>query len=382
MSRRSIMAPIVGFSLVSLLIFGGVAAAQTGKASVDGTVQADVQAAANMAVAKGISVSGYRLKEGKTEDYLVGDTLVNGGGGAPNAAELKDLKAVMDVVEGLPAMNNAAMRNAAFTKAANTIATAAGKFPLRNKKNSAIDTGLLKGSAGGVGGHEKATARASQIILNNKYDTKGTIATTDVKAGNVFKNPHASAFAFNRDPISVEWLSSSSRLEIDLSGVSLAAQTSLDPGATAWTSFFFSGRFVNDTLDVDTTLPADPLFEMTLSLFTSEGSTPTLDLVSFTGFGNTVYDSLTGTDSASVQNNLTTLFSYNAVDDLFELSDSSYRIYVDMPNDPSESVLYLDQYGAAVSLAAVPEASTVVLAGFGALLGFAALRMSHKPVRK
>lgn len=128
--------------------------------------------------------------------------------------------------------------------------------------------------------HEQSRAIAHQLRLTESNVTAlpeifhNTTLTTDARSLDGRSKPEAVAIAQNRDPFGVEWVSTTRRISIELTGLSVHASTVGDAGAAyAW--YGLDGSVIDGTSSVDSvdeaSTPNRFLYSLDISLFSLGG---------------------------------------------------------------------------------------------------------------
>jgi hypothetical protein len=362
--------------LIALLLIGSVVTPQacragdSGAATVNGRPTVRFPATPNIPAANGVSLAGARVYHPNQEDYQV-----SGPKGASRAAtpgETGPMRALTDKVadivrtasnpnSGVNPIDAAATANKAFVTAAANLAPAGADFPDQPKGNGTTLTAETQRLHNDNALEEAGAAIARQHIDDGVLKPFTTAPTHT----NPIQEPHtlATAYAINRDPVAVQW-ASEAEVQVSLGGTSFSLATSGTSGAAA-AAFNLTGAYVNGTLDLNTPeTSATSLFDLSAVLFGQDGHSPDASL-SLDYTGNSIQDSLGNTGLNAVENAMISQLVPLGGDE-YDFSPG-YSITFGIPENPTESILFLNEYDASASQAAVPEPSTLTMAATAAL---------------
>jgi hypothetical protein len=351
-------------------------------AGVNGNVNNVVGPNTAVPGANGVIAAGGRYVDnnGTIEDYRV--SAASPGDAAANAAETTAMQTVMDTVEKLRGKAGDAV-----TKAMKDVVASIDKN-IVTMKNTTFDL-----NAKGQGTPLNATASVfdnksqGRVVATGNQQVaapngRGLLLGASIRSPSnapLPANATYAGFVANRDPLAVQWSSSIHQVSFNLDGLQLIANS--DGVSTFGASAGLSGGFLNGTLDLTTPeSSATQLFSLTLGVTGAPGS-PTSTSVDFGYFMDpnvspsqySISDSDGNTTLAAVQADLATQFALARTDlttgDTYYGFNPGYSITLGIPTDPNsstDSVLFLDDFGAAT--AAVPEPTSILLLGSGLLL--------------
>jgi hypothetical protein len=336
-------------------------------------------AASGQTVSASASVNGGTIirptgtpTAGATASTLAAAKAFHGGesyqfnGAAAPVAETTVLESLMKQAQGTARVFNAQQRFGAISKFNKDLragtAPQAGTFGLVSKVNGMSSTGGPVQSLGNPVA-ESASAFASQNQSNGVCRFTDS-SVTSAKATKDVPSADAVAFTVNRDPIGITWDSPGIRsLTFDLSQASIQVQTQ-GLGSGAIGALAINAGYIDGTTDV--TQPessASPILSLLLAVGETDGGAATLLTdESFLTTAGSVTDSLGDSGLQAVQNGL--------LNDLMVSPDGTvsfvqpYSITATVPGTDSQSLLFLSERTFAESMA-VPEPSTLVLAGIG-----------------
>jgi hypothetical protein len=402
MARRVLLGMLSSLAVVVTLDLGQSCHAGpiTARAAFNGMVGGEANGTL-MGDGSGVSVAGAKVFNPIKEDYKVSSAV--GGPNNPaqsraaNNSEVPRLQKLGDAIAtylGIKKDDKAAKQRAGETLGARLkeikqdLQVAPPAFPELPKIAAGVflETGLAATSNPLVA--ESATGTAKQTLQVGapqrlvKYEQDGS-ADID-KRGAVF--PGAIGFGVNRDPLVVEWETPTPEFTLTLRDLVTDPSNPLDLSLTAQATgggvavalYIFGVSFVN--FDDPSELPSDlasledgatELFEFSI-LLQGDGTGTGLDFGLELLPGATITDSLLNTTRDTVLSGLDD--ATDVIDGEFSFN-RDYSLTVSLPGSPTNSVLFIRDFGAAAA-AAVPEPSTLALVVMG-LIGIGVGKWGH-----
>lgn len=388
--RVSVMMALFGMASATSVVRAQAEELVNARAQVSNITKVEIKQAVAVGGQQqdGVSVAGIDLARAGRDEYSISNAMP-GMGRAPNPAErailvqvrndLTQLRARADLPldqwEAVQRQNKA--RVAAAAKRISDAIDMANFRPEAKRVAAPLETWLRtatlsdqQGAAQPPGTFEQASAGAMQRLLitpvpepeffRREMQFASSVTSQTRDAGEPGVVPGTVAFAFDFDPVDVEWESAgSASLTIDLTEVILQAFTSApDPSATRATAIsILHARDLLTELD---------LFELTFAMSSQDGLTPQV-FVDLDNVSGDILDSTGNTTLEAVRGELAQRFHLFDLDEMLAGFSEPYWITVTVPVDPDElvSVLAFDQFGVAL---AVPEPGSLALLAYGGLI--------------